>query len=456
MQPKSVRDALRIAQAMGRGNDTILAHINPREAALLKKRGGSGKRNPLTGLLEFDDEEGAKVEHEATPDNANQTQKENDADNAAADKAVQAQKDEAARVMSENDADNAAADAASRVIGIQRNEPFSSMETTNPYSAVSGVGVGPSGFNTQGMISQREFQNQQTRAMGFDPNTDYATQLGKVSQPAPNADVSAATPGPAVMAGMANDVVPTPIPRPDQLNWSATVQPDPVKTAVALARNVNTPPAIEPADLPAKYIPPAAMPDTAVTNNLYAGFNSEDPAEIARYNAAVNAAGPKNTLADMSLGQRAPNVTTNNPIVNAVQGVNDVLTNLVTPSYNLGSPEYNAISQRPERVEPTHENFDYRGGRDVLYPPATGTSNDLGNIPVNKPISTLFTPGTPKPYVYPVQQAYNNYAYKVPNYNTGINWGMVPGYMPVASGGRIGENNALANALRMLMVGNKS
>lgn len=42
----------------GRGKDTILAHITPREAALLKARGGSGELNPNTGLPEFqtDDE----------------------------------------------------------------------------------------------------------------------------------------------------------------------------------------------------------------------------------------------------------------------------------------------------------------------------------------------------------------------------------------------------------------
>ncbi len=38
---------------MGRGGDTILAHINPEEAALLKQAGGSGTKNPKTGLLEF-------------------------------------------------------------------------------------------------------------------------------------------------------------------------------------------------------------------------------------------------------------------------------------------------------------------------------------------------------------------------------------------------------------------
>ena len=37
----------------GRGGDTILAHINPEEAALLKRMGGSGTINPQTGLPEF-------------------------------------------------------------------------------------------------------------------------------------------------------------------------------------------------------------------------------------------------------------------------------------------------------------------------------------------------------------------------------------------------------------------
>jgi len=50
-----VKHALRLAQSMGRGNDSILAHINPKEAALLKAHGGSGKTNPYTGLMEFDD-----------------------------------------------------------------------------------------------------------------------------------------------------------------------------------------------------------------------------------------------------------------------------------------------------------------------------------------------------------------------------------------------------------------
>jgi len=54
--------AKRLAAA-GRGKDTILAHINPKEAKLLKSRGGSGKINPDTGIMEFDSTEG---EAEAT------------------------------------------------------------------------------------------------------------------------------------------------------------------------------------------------------------------------------------------------------------------------------------------------------------------------------------------------------------------------------------------------------
>ena len=38
---------------MGRDGDTMLAHINPQEALLLKQRGGSGTINPVTGLPEY-------------------------------------------------------------------------------------------------------------------------------------------------------------------------------------------------------------------------------------------------------------------------------------------------------------------------------------------------------------------------------------------------------------------
>jgi hypothetical protein len=40
-------------RSQGRKGDTVLAHINPKEAALLQKMGGAGTENPMTGLPEF-------------------------------------------------------------------------------------------------------------------------------------------------------------------------------------------------------------------------------------------------------------------------------------------------------------------------------------------------------------------------------------------------------------------
>ena len=45
----------KLLKSKGRGRDTVLAHITPQEAALLKRRGGRGSINPDTGLPEFED-----------------------------------------------------------------------------------------------------------------------------------------------------------------------------------------------------------------------------------------------------------------------------------------------------------------------------------------------------------------------------------------------------------------
>lgn len=55
---KNLKEAAQRLSKMGRGGDTILAHINPEEAELLKELGGSGAVNPHTGLLEFDSDSG--------------------------------------------------------------------------------------------------------------------------------------------------------------------------------------------------------------------------------------------------------------------------------------------------------------------------------------------------------------------------------------------------------------
>jgi hypothetical protein len=52
-----LRKIARLLQDKGRKGDTILAHINPREAALLREQGGAGTINPETGLPEFYDDD---------------------------------------------------------------------------------------------------------------------------------------------------------------------------------------------------------------------------------------------------------------------------------------------------------------------------------------------------------------------------------------------------------------
>ena len=49
----SARELAEMVRRMGRGKDTVLAHITPEEAEMLRKRGGSGTINPQTGLPEF-------------------------------------------------------------------------------------------------------------------------------------------------------------------------------------------------------------------------------------------------------------------------------------------------------------------------------------------------------------------------------------------------------------------
>lgn len=52
-QAQGLKSLAQELQDYGRGGDTMLAHINPQEAALLKSLGGSGTINPVTGLPEY-------------------------------------------------------------------------------------------------------------------------------------------------------------------------------------------------------------------------------------------------------------------------------------------------------------------------------------------------------------------------------------------------------------------
>lgn len=52
-QMGNARELAEMLRQMGRGKDTVLAHITPEEAQMLKDMGGSGTINPNTGLPEF-------------------------------------------------------------------------------------------------------------------------------------------------------------------------------------------------------------------------------------------------------------------------------------------------------------------------------------------------------------------------------------------------------------------
>lgn len=55
-ETSDLKEIARMLSKKGRGGDTMLAHITPKEAALLKESGGAGTVNPDTGLLEFYDD----------------------------------------------------------------------------------------------------------------------------------------------------------------------------------------------------------------------------------------------------------------------------------------------------------------------------------------------------------------------------------------------------------------
>lgn len=67
----SAHELAEMIRSLGRGRDTVLAHITPEEAELLRRIGGSGKPNPNTGLPEFQEDEGFDYSYE-TPEEIEQ------------------------------------------------------------------------------------------------------------------------------------------------------------------------------------------------------------------------------------------------------------------------------------------------------------------------------------------------------------------------------------------------
>lgn len=58
MADLDLKGLAQVLRSHGRGRDTVLAHITPREARKLKREGGAGTINPVTGLPEFQEDFG--------------------------------------------------------------------------------------------------------------------------------------------------------------------------------------------------------------------------------------------------------------------------------------------------------------------------------------------------------------------------------------------------------------
>ena len=63
--PKEMAEIVRRLSAKNAPKDTVLAAITPKEAALLKARGGSGKVDPVTGVKHFEENDDNAGEDDA-------------------------------------------------------------------------------------------------------------------------------------------------------------------------------------------------------------------------------------------------------------------------------------------------------------------------------------------------------------------------------------------------------
>jgi len=567
---KSIRNALRIAAAMGRGTDSILAHINPHEAEILKKLGGSGKINPKTGLIEFDDGEGGGeaaspwsaaaqndqpsqneslnafigredpqrytdpegnrlTAEERTPyertgvtqsnfvpsglgqalfrdTSGEMTVGQNTRSDVAGPTANQIAAEQANQEENRAMAANAAMAQRAGVMTGQPEAPTFTGNTTEEQQlkdaeasqrAAINAAITGANYTAPGTVSAADvvtpatlgatgkaFVDAANRGIagvqgGLNyPKTDFSQfgQLGFNSNVAGTPRESLVAAEPQHYEPLGKQIAPSQDSvLSDALYKAATFEPSqnaalraardaitqdmgqPETTPItAVAQKAAGLGSATPADLPAVKSAPQIDTSAIVNEAPRIPVDSlEDPALIAAYNAKYNLAGPKNAYADMTLGQRIPNITTNNPLINTVQGANNFLTDLFTPNYKLGSDEYNKISQNAERQPET--SFGGHGGGQQQLPietvaaPATAT-----------PAAPPVVPGTPVPFTYAKRTPYLDYgAYGAGignvapiSYRDPINWALVPGYR--ATGGRVGENNALANAIRLLAMQNRS
>ena len=210
----------------------------------------------------------------------------------------------------------------------------------------------------------------------------------------------------------------------------------------------------------------------------------EDPRMIAAYNnnvAQVMAGNPnftsdqlnralqspQNSVAAMALGARTPltvdargNPTLGSSFNKLIEDVTNPFVPMYLPDGSL-NPAYNKINTDPrynanpeltgQSMAPGYQAPERVGGGNTQSTPYVPNVTPIAaaNIPPQPVI-----PGKPIPYVYPASTPYKNLGASLAKYANAIDWSKVPNYR-LASGGSVGENNALANSIRMLRMQNR-
>jgi hypothetical protein len=213
------------------------------------------------------------------------------------------------------------------------------------------------------------------------------------------------------------------------------------------------------------------------------GWGSEDPGLIADFNKYAFEKyglklGPTTKSGEISVGQTTPEVMV--PKVNAdgsvtmVPTLGSVINTALEKTFNkpvyIGSKEYADLGGSnvgtTKAVIPTTTSTTTGTTTDTTIKPSQHdvvtpvTTTDTTKT-ADKTIATPVFAVNKANYVAPATTTYKDLGASTGlikvnpiNYRNTIDWTKVPGYR-AASGGRIGENNALANTMRMLKMQNK-
>jgi hypothetical protein len=171
-----------LLRSKGKGKDTILAHINPREAALLKRHGGSGEINPDTGLPMFDDGEGIDAYAGGTQEQIAAQNQANQVPNISPITSDQSAPITDFRGQSiENEADRGTVTPEQAAFSQQYYKPYSTADITagNLQAGLTGGGQLPVGglnyATPAGPVSPENVEQPQAKPSGFLGNVTTET-----------------------------------------------------------------------------------------------------------------------------------------------------------------------------------------------------------------------------------------------------------------------------------------